>query len=314
MTGVTPEQFVPLAVTTRSDVDESVHFGAAVGLAADGTLAVGHGDPAVVIYPRSANKPFQAAALLRLGWRPTPEQLALACASHAGTPAHVAVVESTLADAGLTVADLANTPTLPLDTAATEALLRAGGGAAPVLQNCSGKHAAMLATCRHNGWPTAGYLDPGHPLQQAITATYAEYTGQAVDAVHVGVDGCGAPTHTATLAGLAAGYATVAAGGEDVYRAMTAHPELVDGEGRVVTRLMRAVPGLMAKIGAEGVFAAALPDGRAAAVKIADGGTRASGPVLAAVLASLGVAVDPAEFADPVLGHGVPVGTLRPLV
>ena len=109
MTGVSPAGFVPVAVTTRSGFTESVHFGAAVGIATDGSVAVAHGDPGLVIFPRSSNKPLQAEALLDLGWHPTDEQLAMACASHAGSPAHTAVVESTLAAAGLSVADLGNT-------------------------------------------------------------------------------------------------------------------------------------------------------------------------------------------------------------
>ncbi|HWL45290.1 MAG TPA: asparaginase [Ilumatobacter sp.] len=315
MTGVDAGAFVPLAVTTRSGFRESVHAGAAVGLAADGSVAVAFGDPYVTIFPRSSNKPLQAEAMLALGWRATDEQLALACASHAGTPRHLAVVESTLAAAGLTATDLGNTPSLPLDSAATEAVLRGGGAASPLLQNCSGKHAAMLATCVVNGWDRADYLATEHPLQRAITERFASQTGQpGADAVFVGIDGCGAPTHATPLVGLAASYARLATAHAATWRAMTAWPDLVDGDGRTVTRLMQAVPGLMAKAGAEGVFAAALPDGRTAAVKIADGTSRAVGLVIAEVLRRLGVDVDPAAFAEPVLGHGVPVGTTDLLV
>lgn len=315
MTGVDPAAFVPVAATHRSGFRESVHFGAAVGLAADGSVAVAFGDPHVAIFPRSSNKPLQSEAMLASGWRPDPEQLALACASHAGTPRHLAVVESTLAAAGLTAADLGNTPSLPLDQRCAEDVIRAGGHPTPLLQNCSGKHAAMLATCVVNAWDARGYLAADHPLQVAITTRYAELTGQAdAAAVFVGVDGCGAPTHAAPLAGLAASYARLAAAQGPVFQAMTAHPDLVDGAGRTVTRLMQAVPGLMAKAGAEGVFAAALPDGRAAAVKIADGSSRPVGLVLAEVLRRLGVDLDPAAFTDPVLGHGHPVGTVDLLV
>ncbi len=312
MTGVDPAAFAPVAVTTRSRFRESVHFGAAVGLAADGSLAVAIGDPHLTILPRSSNKPLQAQAMLELGWRPTPEQLAVACASHAGTPAHLAVVESTLAAVGLTADALGNTPALPLDTAAAEALLRSGGMASALLQNCSGKHAAMLATCVVNGWDRAGYLAEEHPLQAAITARFAELTGSPDD-VFVGIDGCGAPTHAASLSGLAASYANLARSRGPVWQAMNGHPELVDGEGRTATRLMQMVPGLIAKPGAEGVFAAALPDGRAVALKIADGSSRATGPLLADVLRRLDVDVDPADVAAPVLGHGQPVGNISVL-
>lgn len=315
MSGVTPGAFVPVAATHRSGFRESVHFAAAVGLAPDGSVDVAFGDPGVVTFPRSSNKPLQAQAMIECGWAPDLEQLAVACASHAGTPRHLAVVESTLAAAGLTAADLGNTPALPLDQAAAEAVLRAGGAPSPLLQNCSGKHAAMVATCVVNGWDTAGYLAAEHPLQATITERYAELTGQAgAAAVFVGIDGCGAPTHAASLTGLAASYAALAAERGPVWEAMTRWPDLVDGAGRTVTRLMEAVPGLMAKAGAEGVFAAALPDGRAAAVKVADGSSRAVGLVIAEVLRRLGVAVDPAEFADPILGHGHPVGSVDLLV
>jgi len=308
MPGLTPPQLAPLAYTTRSGTVESVHFGAAVGLAADGSITVALGDPHADVYPRSSNKPLQADAMLRLGWAPDAPQLALACASHAGTPVHLTVVEAMLTRAGLAVGDLGNTPALPLDEAAGHDVLRSGGGPAALFQNCSGKHAAMLATCIAQGWPIDDYLAEAHPLQVAITERYAELTGQ--EDVYVGVDGCGAPTHATPLVGLAQAYAVLAAEQGPVYAAMTSHPELVDGAGRTCTRLMQAVPGLMAKPGAEGVFAAALPDGRAAAIKIADGGSRATGVVLATVLRALGVDVDPAAFADPILGHGRPVGTV----
>jgi L-asparaginase II len=312
MTGVEPGAFAPIAVTTRSGFRESVHFGAAVGLGADGSIAVSVGDPTVDVYPRSANKPLQADAMLGLGWTPTSEQLALACASHAGTPEHLAVVESTLHAAGLTAADLANTPDFPLDQPAALAVIRAGGEQQSILQNCSGKHAAMVATCVVNGWDTAGYLAFDHPLQQAITARYGVLTGQSD--VYVGVDGCGAPTHATTLVGLTRAFAAIAAERGAIWQAMTDHPVLVDGIGRHGTRLSQAVPDLMAKGGAEGIFAAALPDGRAVAVKIADGAYRPAAMVAAAVLARMGVEVDPAVAADPIRGHGSPVGKVEPLV
>lgn len=311
MTGVVPSAFAPVAVTTRSGFHESVHFGAGVALAADGSIAAAVGDPEVEIFPRSTNKPLQAQAMLDLGWSPTTEQLALACASHAGTPAHTAIVETILSGAGLSVGSLGNTPALPLDEASAHAAIRASGPTS-LLQNCSGKHAAMLATCVINGWRTEGYLADGHPLQAAITAAYAFWTAQ--DDVYVGVDGCGAPTHAASLIHLARAYAELARAGGPVHVAMTRHPELVDGTGRRATRLMQAAPGLMAKPGAEGVLAAATPDGRAVAVKIADGTSRAVVLVAAALLRRLGLDLDPAAFAEPILGHGRPVGALEPLV
>jgi L-asparaginase II len=301
----------PVAVTDRSGFDESVHHGAVVVLDGDGSLAHATGDGEVAIYPRSANKPMQADAMLRLGLVLERDELAVACGSHDGTDRHVAVTRRILGRAGLGEEALANTPDLPLDRATAERILAAGGGRAPILMNCSGKHAAMAATCRVHGWAVDGYLTVDHPLQLAITARLADLAGPIV---HIGVDGCGAPAHVLHLRGLAAAFRTLAIERGPVWEAMTTHPDLVGGEHQDSTRLMRLVPGLLAKNGAEGVFAAALPDGRAAAVKIADGNGRAAGIVLAAALGMVGVDVDPARLGEPILGHGRPVGRVRPVI
>jgi L-asparaginase II len=168
----------------------------------------------------------------------------------------------------------------------------------------------MVATCVANGWEVDSYLSFDHPLQLAITARISDLVGGVT---HIGVDGCGAPAHVASLIGLARGFRTLAIERGTVWRAMTGHPDLVAGEHRDATRIMRLVPELMAKDGAEGVFAAALPDGRAAAVKIGDGGGRAAGVVLAAAFAAVGVVVDPGALGNPILGHGRPVGRVRPV-
>ena len=265
-----------VAITDRSGFDESCHHGAVVAVDGSGSVVTQIGDVAAPIYPRSSNKPMQADAMIRLGWDPTPEQLALACASHDGTERHIDVVLSTLGRAELTPDDLQNTPDLPLDRASARAVIAAGGVEVPLLMNCSGKHAAMVATCRVNGWPIDDYLEPQHPLQLAITERIVELAGGVV---HIGVDGCGAPAHVMSLLDLTRGFRTLAGELGAVWSAMTEHPDLVGGQERDVTRLMRAVPDLMSKDGAEGVFAAALPDGRAAAVKIADGNKRAAGIV-----------------------------------
>lgn len=298
-----------VAVTDRSGFDESHHHGIVVAVDGSGRVVVQLGDADVPIYPRSSNKPMQADAMVRLGWAPSPEQLALACASHDGTARHIEVMRSTLAAAELPDDALQNTPDLPLNRAAARELLAAGGAPAPVYMNCSGKHAAMVATCRINGWPVDGYLDPDHPLQRAITDHIRSLAGAIA---HIGVDGCGAPAHAMPLRAVATAFAALASERGAVWAAMTAHPDLVGGERRDATRLMRSVPELMAKDGAEGVFAAALPDGRAAAVKIADGSGRAAGVVIAAALRMAGVEVDPAELGEPILGHGEPVGRVRP--
>jgi L-asparaginase II len=301
--------FVPLAIVSRSGADESVHFGAAVALDQDGSEVFRAGDPMLAIYPRSSNKPMQASAMLSLGVDLTDQQLALACASHAGTPEHLAVVQSTLASVGLDISALANTPTLPLDVVAAASAIAAGAEPSSLMQNCSGKHAAMVATCVVNGWPISGYLATDHPLQQAITEHFDHLVGSTT---HLGVDGCGAPAHMMTLAGLAAAFGALGSSDSRVASAMTSYPDLVGGPGRDVTRLMKSVPGLMAKDGAEGVFAAAMPDGRCAAVKLCDGSSRASGVVIAATLRAVGVDIEPAQLGDTILGHGRAVGTIRP--
>lgn len=305
------EGVVPVAVTYRSGFEECVHHGAVVALDSAGSVAFAAGAPELVIYPRSANKPLQADAMERLGATLTPEQLALACASHDGRPEHLAVVRSTLAAAGLDEDVLDCTPDLPLDRDTADAAVASGAKRAPIFMNCSGKHAAMVATCHVNGWPLDRYLDAAHPLQIAIGARIAELAGP-VD--HVGVDGCGAPAHAVALVRLARGFASLAAERGSVWRAMTTNPDLVAGPTRDATRLMRAVPDLIAKDGAEGVFAAAVPDGRAAAVKIADGGGRAAGVVLAAALRTVGVDVPADAAGAPILGHGRPVGDVRAIL
>jgi L-asparaginase II len=313
----TPDVFAPVAITRRSGCDESVHFGAVVGLAPDGNIDFAVGDPSAPIYPRSSNKPMQAVAMVRAGLQLPPELLALVCASHDGTPMHVAAALRILATAGLDERSLANTPDLPLDRASAEAVLRAGGGPTAVQMNCSGKHSGMVVTSSIKGWPSdATYLSAEHPLQQHITATIDDLAGEAHS--HIGVDGCGSPAHVISLTALARAFRAIATGaaghaGDQVYAAMTAHPEMVGGAGRDVTHFMRHVPGLVAKDGADGVFAAALPDGRAVALKIADGANRARPPVMVAALRALGVNVDAVEplVVQWVLGHGRHVGEVR---
>ena len=313
----TPESFAPVATTSRSGLDESVHFGAVVALGPSGGIEFAVGDPAAIIYPRSSNKPMQAVAMVRAGLQLPPQLLALVCASHDGTPMHTAGAMQILAGAGLDETALANTAAWPLDPASAEAVLRAGHGRTPLLMNCSGKHSGMLVTCVRNGWAhDASYLAPEHPLQVAITEAFDQLCGEPH--AHIGVDGCGAPAHAVSLLGLARAFRAIATGaagraGDEVYRAMTAHPEMVGGHERDVTMFMRHVPGLMAKDGADGVFAAALPDGRSIALKIADGGDRARPPVMVAALRRLGI--DTSDVAalveERIMGHGRQVGAVR---
>jgi L-asparaginase II len=299
--------FAPIAVATRSGFDESLHHGAGVALASGGGVIAAIGDPDVVVYPRSCLKPMQAQAMVELGLDVPDEQLAVACASHDASPAHLDAVRAILAAHGLGEEHLRNTPARPYGDP--------GSSVEPssILQNCSGKHAAMLATCVVNGWPTASYLDPDHPLQQAIVASLGTL-GCTVH--HVGVDGCGAPTHALALRDVACSFAALASNGSAVARAMRAHPVLVAGAERDVTLWMQSVDGLIAKEGAAGVMAVGLADGRAAAFKIADGSDPARRAVAPKVLDVLGLDVDAvvaARVRVPVLGHGRVVGGIDAL-
>ena len=304
----TPDDFVPVAITSRSGADESVHFGAVVAIGPSGDVEFAVGNPTASVFPRSANKPMQAVAMVRAGLALPPDLLALVCASHDGLPMHTDAAIRILSTAGLDPTALANSASLPLDPDAARAVLVAGGGPTPLLMNCSGKHSGMVATCVHNAWHhDASYLDFDHPLQLAITDTIDELSGEPH--AHIGVDGCGAPAHMFSLLGLARSFAAIATGragvaGDEVYEAMTT---------RDVTTLMRSVRGLMAKDGADGVYAAALPDGRAVAVKIADGGDRARPPVMVAALRALGIDLGAAAplLEERIMGHGRPGGVVR---
>ena len=332
---------VPLARVVRGDLVESVHSGHLVivgparpdgstaGTGTDGTDgAVEHafGDPDVTIWARSSLKPLQAVAMLRHGLALDGPELAIACSSHNAEPAHLTRVLAVLSGAGLSEDALQNTPDLPLDPAAALAWQVSGHAASALTQNCSGKHAAMLATCVANGWDPSTYLEAGHALQVAIRRTLEDLTGAPV--THATVDGCGAPLFSTTLVGLARAFGAIAAAPRTdpgspqarVASAMTAHPWLVAGTGREATHAMLAVPGLVAKDGADGVYAAGLPDGRGIAFKIADGGARPRPAVLVAALLLAGIAPS-ADLATlraigdtPVLGHGEPVGKVVPVV
>jgi L-asparaginase II len=311
---VIDQQAEVLVEVRRGDLVESAHRGHLVVLGADGTPLQRRGEPATTFFPRSALKPVQAVAMLRAGLDLDGELLALACASHSGEPGHLDGVRRILAGAGLTEADLRNTPTPPTDEDAAFAWRVAGNKPASITQNCSGKHAAMLVTCLAAGWSSVDYLDPEHPLQRAIRAEVIRLTGDG-DPKHVGVDGCGAPLFSCSVTGLARAFArlAVAAPGTPEHRvasAIRAHPWWLGGTGRIVTRLLETVPGLIAKDGAEGVFAAALADGRALAFKIVDGSGRPVPVVVVAALQALGS--DAPGLVDlgrvEVLGHGEPVG------
>jgi L-asparaginase II len=312
---------VVVAEIVRSGFVEGHHYGSWVVLAADGSELASAGDVTGPVLPRSCNKPLQAVGMLEAGLELEGELLALACASHSGEPFHLDGVRRILASAGLAEDALQTPPGYPLDDDAREAVIRAGGGPAPVLMNCSGKHAAMLATCVANGWPTETYREPDHPLQQAIAATFARLTGEEV--AHLAVDGCGAPLLSTSLTGLARAFSRLAratSGPEAaVARAVREHPEWVSGTTRDELTLLRAVPGAIGKAGAESCYAVALPDGRAVALKTDDGAARARPVVMAAVLEGIGVTSEPGVDGDavrrtgdsPLLGGGRRVGEVR---
>jgi L-asparaginase II len=323
---------------------ESRHRGTVIGLDAGGLPALAVGEPERPVFPRSSAKPLQAVGMLRAGLDAVfsaaggagipADLLAVVAGSHSGEPAHLAAVQAVLAAAGVGEDALRCPADLPLSASAAENELRAGGGRRKLLMNCSGKHAGMIATCVAAGWRVDGYPDPDHPVQRAIRVAVEDLTGEPARAI--AVDGCGAPLFAVPLVGLARafrGLATAPAGTPEhqVAVAMRTHPDLVGGSGRTDTELMRAVPGLIAKDGAEGVTAAATPDGRTVAVKIEDGGKRSAMPALVAALDRLGVtpggapggpdapdglpAIDrnrlSALAAPSVLGGGRPVGAVR---
>jgi L-asparaginase II len=324
-------QHAPLVVATRDGLVESVHYGSAIATAPDGTILAVAGDPLAPFYPRSSLKPLQAVAMLRAGLKLPADLLALAAASHSGGAKHRGGTQRILAMHGLAASDLENSTDLPYGTNERESWLRSGLHATQVTQNCSGKHAAMAATCVINGWPVKGYLDPSHPLQQLVAATVTDLTGEEPFARST--DGCGTPLFALTLRGMARAFGTIAAaagatpvrtsddGGTAplsaeaaVGLAMQQHPEMVAGERRDITELMRLLPGAVAKDGFEGVQLVGLPDGRAVAIKISDGGDRARMPATVHVLESLGLDTAPLAGIStaPVLGGGHQVGLLQP--
>jgi L-asparaginase II len=315
---------VVVAEVVRSGFVEGHHYGSVVALAADGSVEWSVGDVESQILPRSCNKPLQAVGMRRAGLDLNGELLALASASHSGEAFHLDGVRRILARAGLDESALQTPPDYPLDDVDREDWIRSGAGRAAIAMNCSGKHAAMLATCVANGWDTATYLDPAHPLQLSIAEAFAELTGEPVKAV--AVDGCGAPLLSTSLVGLAGAFrrlATATDGAErQVADAIRAHPEFTSGSRRDEATLLRAVPGAIGKAGAESCYAVALADGRAVALKTDDGAARVRPVLMAAALERLGVPEDEGVDGDAVrrtgvlelLGGGRPVGSVRPTI
>ncbi|WP_282782479.1 MULTISPECIES: asparaginase [unclassified Nocardia] len=312
---------VELVEVVRSGFRECVHRGSLVILGPDGEPAVELGEVHGPIFPRSTNKPMQAITLLRNGFHPVDDaELAIATASHFGEPDHVELVQRLLDRFGFAEDELECPPDLPFEEQARATALAGhdrAKAARRIFMNCSGKHAAMLATCRINGWPTRGYLDAGHPLQRAVTDTIADITGEPE--TDLGLDGCGLPIVPVSLVNLARAYATMATAPDGsperrVAEAIRAHPRVISGTDGPDLRVMTATPGLVCKIGADGVHAGALPDGSAFAYKIDDGHDRARVPLTLAILQRMGIdwTDDHAELAAPaVLGGGARVGVIR---
>jgi L-asparaginase II len=313
---------------TRGALVESVHAGALAVVRADGRLLAAVGDVAAPIFPRSAIKPLQAipfarsGALERFGFG--PQEIAIASASHSGTPRHAALAGSMLERAGLTPAALACGVHDPLDPAAARELVRAGSPPTALNHNCSGKHAAMLATAVHKGEPADGYWRPDHPVQQRIARTLEDLAGCRLDPDVCGIDGCSVPNWAMPLSGLARAFARLATGAclygaralacRRITDACTAHPDLIAGPGRLDTSLMSRLPGkLLIKGGAEGVCCGALPDhGLGFAIKIDDGAKRAVDAVAVALVAQFhGEVADLGPPAALVNWRGLEVGQVR---
>ncbi|MGR3491294.1 MAG: asparaginase [Shimia sp.] len=274
---------VPLIEVIRGDLLESLHSGHVAVVNTAGELVESWGDPTSLIFPRSSCKMIQALPLIRSGaadaYDLTTEHLALTCASHQGAAIHTTRVASWLEDLGLSDDALRCGPQEPNDREARDALIRTHAGPCQIHNNCSGKHAGFLTLAQHLG---AGpeYADIDHPVQRAVRAATEEATGE--DSPTWATDGCSAPNFATTLTGLAramAGFAAASEGTAEhrLHTAMTTHPELVAGESRACTELMRAAPGVALKTGAEAVFTAILPkQGLGIALKITDGAFRAS--------------------------------------
>ena len=270
----------PLRVAVRrGEFLECVHEVHAAAVR-DREVVASAGDVSLVASLRSAAKPLQALPVARAYPELGTEELAIAAASHYGTPLHVEAVRKLLAATGGREDEL-------------DCGLQEGRPPDPIFDNCSGKHAGMLATCRAHGWPVEGYRHPGHPLQRLLREEVAAAADLEPGEVQTGIDGCGVVAFAVPLERAALAFARLERldGGARIAAAMRAQPELVGGEGATDTELMRAHPGTVAKGGAEGLLCAILPDGTGVALKVADGNPRALRPALAAFAAALGMPV-----------------------
>ena len=318
----------------RGGIVESRHCVSVAVVDGSGVLRASAGDPELVAYARSAVKPMQAVPLIEDGvldrFHFTPVELALACASHSAEPRHVEGVYGMLRKIGADEHALACGAHAPMHEPSARALREAGRAPTRIHNNCSGKHAGMLALARAHGWPLAGYQDEAHEVQQRMLHEIARWTRMQPDEITCGVDGCGVVTFAVPLIALAGAFASFAAAarrGEGaaarIVGAMTSHPEYVAGTDRMCTELMRVAGGrIFAKVGAEGVYCAGVPGAELGiALKVEDGALRAAEPVLLAVLRKLGLLSDDelatlARFVEPDIRNtrGERVGTVRAIV
>ena len=298
-----------LAEYVRDGIVESKHFGHLIALDKDGKRVLTKGDPNAFIYPRSAIKSIQASAMVRKGLVQEVRHLALICASHSGSKAHQDGAIEILRGAGLTENALQCIADRPLGLQER----KEWGDKEPtrLAMNCSGKHAGMLATCVANNWPLENYLSQDHPLQLAIKEEFENLAGEKIS--KISVDGCGAPLFLISMQGLANAFHNLAISNDPVHKQVAAaclsYPEMVAGIGRSDTELMKTVPGLFLKIGAEGVQAAFLTDGRTVVFKVSDGSERAHQVILQSAFEKLGAKF---EVKHPeVLGGGKVIGEIR---
>lgn len=295
---------VPMIELWRGDRLESQHLGHAVICDGSGAVIEAWGNPEATIYPRSSCKMIQALPLFESGAAAglSEKQQALVCASHQGSAMHVAAVARWLADMGLGESDLRCGTHEPYDIPERNRLICTGDAACQLHNNCSGKHAGFLMLNKHLGGGPE-YIDPDHPVQKVVRQAFEEVTGE--DSPGFGIDGCSAPNFATSITGLARAMARFAAAGGSTTRgaamvtlrsAMAKHPEMVAGETRACTELMRAMGGKVAiKTGAEAVFTAILPEQKIGiALKILDGGTRGAEAAITALLTRAGV-LDPAH-------------------
>ena len=313
---------------TRGELVESVHRVSVAVVDAAGRLLAESGDPDLVTYWRSAAKPFQAMPLVADGaadrFGLEPKELALCCASHSSEPEHLATTDAILTKLGLTEQALACGPHTPLSAAVAEDALRKGVRITARWSNCSGKHAGMLALALHRGWPIEGYNQLGHPVQDRIIEELLRWTGSARDDIYCSVDGCNTVCFGLSLRGMAAAYARFGADEDGAARrlrdAMTGFPAMVGGTGRPCTDLMGAFGGgLLAKIGAEGVYSAALPrHGLGISLKAEDGDMRSAPIALVSVLLQVLTHLDDRRGVDLLKGTAhhahIPIRNTRGLV